>query len=248
MIDQLTQLLATLEVGAELTLQGQDPEAHIAFKALPNGSIKASFSDTAATEKARGGRLEMSPAPRYDIARLVTELMIFIPYESDSALITITNAAGVVTYSNGETGATIQTKDELPVRSGSIFTQVERYLEARFSEVGYCDCGAHQEWLSFKFRKLHINVTPDCGPDGSLIEIRCNGPWKSQVTDAVRREMTKLKRTKRYGFVDTGDGWDIWIKAPLPVFTAHGFDAILAELLMTRNELHHIYKQGRQQQ
>lgn len=247
MIDQLTQLLATLEVGAELTLQGQDPEALITFKALPNGSIKAVFHDTAATEKARGGQLELSPAPRYDIARLVTEMMIFIPYESESALITITNAAGLVTYSNGDTGVAIATKNELPIRGGSIFTQVERYLEARFGEVGYCDCGSHQEWLWFTFRKLHINVTPDCGPDGSLIEIRCAGPWNSQVTEAVRREMTKLKRSKRYGFVDTGDGWDIWIKAPLPVFTGQGFEAILAELLMTRNELHHIYKQGRQQ-
>jgi hypothetical protein len=182
------------------------------------------------------------------VTRLLFEIMVFTSFESESPTLTITNAAGVVTFADDETGAQIQASDGLPEREQSLFTQVERYLESRFGDISYCDCGSHPEWLSLTYKKTYFSVIPGTGLDRNCVQIICHGLWPEELTPEVRKAIRSLRGLSPIKFTPSEDGMTMHIDVPCAVFVGQNIDLAFSELLSTRKQLKKIYKsQGEKQ-
>lgn len=228
--------MAQLEVGATLTLQGQSPEIKIAFKALSNGTIKTIFTD------GNSAGLSITPAPRHDLKQLLTEVMVFVPYESDSAVITITNAAGIVTFHNGATERQVQAINELPVRGGNLHTQLESYLEARYGNFTFCDCGDHAPRYSGRINKIDLLVIPNTGVTDRFIRITTHALWPRELTPEVLKLVAQLERDSAVKVLSDSNGLTLQIDVACQIFTGQNIELGVAELLSVRKQLKDTYK------
>lgn len=168
--------------------------------------------------------------------------MVFVPYESDTATITITNAAGIVTYNNGATESHIETRDELPVRGGSLDSQLEAFLEARFGNATFCDCGDHTPWYSVTLNKLNLTFIPSTGLTGKFVRISAHALWPQELTESVLNEVAQLEQDSAVTFQTISNGLGVYIDVACGIFTGQNIELGLTELLTVRKQLKDTYK------
>ena len=168
--------------------------------------------------------------------------MAFVPYDFETATIVITNAAGIVTFNNGATAQQIETQDELPIRGGSLSSQVEAFLEARYGNFTFCDCGSHAPNYSGKLNKIELTFTPNTGVTRQFVRISVHALWPKELTSAVREQLAELQRTSAVRMVEDLDGLTLHLDVACQIFTGQNLELGLGELLTVRKQLKDTYK------